>query len=773
MRADLRWIRADLRARPGQALLLAGVVAGVVAALILAFTLLGGALNPWKGTFARSNGADIWVSTPSGVGTREVTQGVSDLTAVSGPYQTVATTLLARQRRVSLQLEAMSPALPSVGRPLVSSGHWLSAGRPGGIVLEQTLARSLGEHVGDAVTVQDLGGGVHRLTVAGIAATAQQGPYPAWTPGLGWVLPGTLNSIDAKGSDHFELFGLRLAHPGQAAFWAQQVYNESVNSGHWQVSLVSTWQNVQSAMEVNNRLLGLLLAMFGAVALVAAVLVIANTTAGRIVALLPDIGLAKVLGFTPRQITRTLMLQQCGLGAAGTLVGIGIAQLLTSSWLVDWVFGSVTEISAAPFSPGSLALVGGGTVAAVALATLPAAWRAGRVPPLAIVEASPPVGRLSRMARLAFVLRLPPPLVLGVRDAVSRRARAALTVGGLVLPIIMITIGLGCWATLNNFTGHPAQIGLAAAFTATAAPGAPDDPGVLARDPDVAAVYPEAEQSAEVPAQNLTIKVRSIKPSLKGGGLYPFPIKQGRMFKDPGEAIAGQGLLNLLGVSVGDELRVTINGTGVEIRIVGRTIEPDNDGQVLTVGADTLEEFGVSDTTPTYAVVVRHGVSPAAVASRLQQESDNGLDIEPVDNPARQLGVIRVAVAALIVVLTLIAFANMATATSVGLRDHRRDVAVLRAMGLTSRQVTATSVIGTAVLAVIAAVVGAAIGLVVSDALINMQGRNSGIGTGIAREPGPLTLGVLVVLAIGLSGAVAALRTRRAANAEISTTLTT
>jgi len=61
MRGTLRWTRADLRARRGQALLTIAVVAGVVAALVLSTMLLEGAVNPWKGLFARTRGADLVV----------------------------------------------------------------------------------------------------------------------------------------------------------------------------------------------------------------------------------------------------------------------------------------------------------------------------------------------------------------------------------------------------------------------------------------------------------------------------------------------------------------------------------------------------------------------------------------------------------------------------------------------------------------------------------------------------------------------------------------
>ena len=72
MRGTLRWARADLRARRGQALITIAVVAGVVAALFLATMLLQGAVNPWQQLFARTRGVDVLVYFASGTDTSEL-----------------------------------------------------------------------------------------------------------------------------------------------------------------------------------------------------------------------------------------------------------------------------------------------------------------------------------------------------------------------------------------------------------------------------------------------------------------------------------------------------------------------------------------------------------------------------------------------------------------------------------------------------------------------------------------------------------------------------
>ncbi|MDN3359751.1 FtsX-like permease family protein [Actinomadura sp. DC4] len=760
MHATIRWIRADLRTRPGQALLSVSVVAGVVTALILAITMLAGAMDPWKGVFARSNGAHVWVHTQAGTDLSALST-MDGVTGVSGPYQTAVATAVHEGQRAPLEVRAMGSELPEVGRPVIAKGHWLDTSRPDDIVLERALARVLRVGVGDTLNVRGLDARQHDLRVAGVADESDQGPYPAVTPGLVWVLPGTLTAIEPDTGSTELLIGLKLADPSASDFFVQHVVTV-LGGDH--VARVSTWHQVRASMEVDSRLLGLLLGMFGVVALVAAALAIGNATGGRILSLLQDIALLKALGFTPAQIRRMLLLEQTCLGVAGVIIGILAGSVLTVSSLSQRLFGSLTGTVAAPLSLSRLALIAVATVATVAVATLLPAWRGSTVSPTSTVTAEPPSGRLSRFARLALLVRLPPALVLGARDAFTRRLRAVITIGGLAIPMVMVTIALGCWSTLDNFENHPEQIGLAGALIARPV-GQHDYEAatVISADRDVAAVYPEAQTDALLPGQTRTIQARALGTSQQP---YPFPIHDGRMYARPGEAVAGQGLLDLLHVHVGDRVRLTISGVPVIVHIVGRTIEPSLSGEVLSFGMDTLEQ---SRATPvqSYRIVLRHGVSVDKVRARLLDESHDRLDIQAAQNPAQRLVIIRVVILGLLIVLALIGAANLLTAASVGLRDHLRDIVVLRAMGLTPRQVTTALVAGTSVLALIAVIAGIGGGLAMSTRLIDLQGRTSGIGAGIGRAPTAFELGLAALAALGLATLTAFILARKAISIDV------
>lgn len=761
MHATLRWIRADLRTRPGQTLLSVSVVAGVVTALILAITMLAGAMDPWKGVFTRSNGAHVWIHGRPGTDLSPLST-LSGVTGVAGPYETAVATAVQEGQRAPLEIRAMESVLPKVGHPVLVKGRWLDASRPGGVVIESTLARVLRVSVGDKLNVRGLDARRHLLPVIGIADDSDQGPYPSVTPGIAWALTTTVNAIEPNASHTEPLIGLRLADPSSSDFFVQHVVTVL---GLDHVDRVSTWRQVRASMEVDSRLLGLLLGMFGVVALVAAALAIGNSTGGRILSLHQDLALLKALGFTPAQVRRMLIVEQTGLGVAGVLFGACVGSVLTGSALSQHLFGSFTGTAAAPLSVSRLALITVATLLSVVAATLLPAWQGSRVAPTSTVTAEPPSGRLSRFARVALLVRLPPAIVLGARDAFTRRMRAIMTIGGLAIPMVMVTIALGVWSTLDNFENHPEQIGLAGALTARPV-GLFDyqASAVIAADRDVAAVYPEVQVDALLPGQTRTIQARALGTSKQP---YPFPVRDGRMYARPGEAVAGQGLLDLLHVHVGDRVRLTISGSPVIVHIVGRTIEPSLSGEVLSFGMDTYEQSVGTTPAQSYRIVLRRGAPVDTVRARLLREAGDRLDIQAAQNPAQRLFIVRVAIFGLLIVLALIGAANLLTAASVGLRDHLRDIVVLRAMGLTPRQVTTTLIAGTSVLALIAVVAGIGGGLAMSTRLIDLQGRTSGVGAGIGRAPTVLELSVAAIAALALAALTAFLLARKAAGIDV------
>ena len=759
MRGTLRWARADLRARRGQAMITVAVVAGVVASLLLATMLLQGAVNPWQQLFARTRGADALIYFQNGTNP-SLLRDVAGIRKIGEPYQAASATLEQSAVKSPVELRAMTPALPAMSTPLVVAGTWLRSSAPDGAVIEASFAQAVHVGVGDQITVLGIDGHQAQMRVIGVADTADQGFYPQWTPGLIWVQPRLLTMVEPNPSETQEVVGLRAfdrstVGTGQVVQTIWSLYN---GSGEYSaVERYSTWQQVKDSMASNDRLLGLLLALFGIIALIAAPCAIANVTAGRVLVQRQDIAMLKALGFTPGQVVRMLLAEQTLLGAAGAALGLVAARIITSPRFVRPPGG--TPVGLAPLSGAWMALICAGTVLTVAVATVVPAWWAGRVSPVAAVQPSPPRGHLSLIARLSLLVHLPAALVLGARDSLTRRLSAGLTVFGLAIPMAMITIALTCWSTIDAFTSDPGKIGVASAVTVSQ--GGLDHQQMLAlihRDDQVLAAYPGAQFVALLPGDNGTFIARAIGTSARP---YPFQVVQGRMFDAPNEAVAGQGFLDLLHIRVGAWISKTIDGVPVILHIVGRTIEPDNNGDVVDFGLDALYHSGSASPQLVYRLVLKPGVTAEAARARLIAESNGRLDVQVVANPASGLRVLQLVIAVSVVILAVIALANLLTATVVGMRDHRHEVGVLAAMGLTPRQVVATLVTNTMILTLLGVGSGTAAGLLIAPRLINMQGDTSGIGSGIAVSLSAAAVAAILAVALATAAAAALIVARR------------
>ncbi len=193
---------------------------------------------------------------------------------------------------------------------------------------------------------------------------------------------------------------------------------------------------------------------------------------------------------------------------------------------------------------------------------------------------------------------MPPALVLGWHKAFTRRSRSLGAVARLALPLLLIVVALSAWTTIDRFHGAPERIGLPAALSVRADASLDDGEAreLLESDPQVAAAHPGVEVAALVPGQTATI-------ALRGYGThedpYPFALAEGRPH-GPDEAVAGQGLLDLLHVRVGDWVRMTVGDRPQILHIVGRSIEPENAGRVIstssTRSAPTTRRCGPAST---------------------------------------------------------------------------------------------------------------------------------------------------------------------------------
>ncbi|MEY9489365.1 putative ABC transport system permease protein [Streptomyces calvus] len=756
MRATLRWAHSDLRTHRGEALFLVLATAGIVASLLLATALFGYATNPWQRVFTQAHGAHVTLHTTASADAGRLAD-LDGVDTVAGPYPTSSLTLASRAGRASAELRGTS-ARPEVGRPLLASGRWLDPATPDGVVLESRLARALLTAPGDTLTVP---GTARRLTVVGVADSAEPRYRPGERSGLVWALPSAVAAPDGQ------VVGLRLTDPGDTGYAVQRAVTEL---GAGAIGEVATWQQARAEAQGDNRLLGQVLGLFGLGALVAAGFAVHGAIATRIRGHLRDISILKAIGFTPGQVVRVFLIQHLLYALLGAVAAAVLTEALGSG--VPGRLGDAVAVwQGLPGHTVALFVVPVAAVLFIGATTGLAAWRAGRVPPVPVPRpAAAPAGRLTGVARRALGARVPPALVLGWHKAFTRRPRALGAVGRLALPLLLIVVALSAWTTIDRFHSSPERMGLPTALSVRADASLSDREtrALLERDPQVAAAHPGVEVAALVPGQTATIALRGLGTRQEP---YPFTLAEGRAARGPDEAVAGQGLLDLLHVEVGDWVRMTVGDQPQILHIVGRSIEPENAGRVISTSLDTLRANDPQLRPSLYQLRLEPGADPGAVAARLAGAGRGHLDVHTVANPADGLSPLRAVVLGLVAILALIGLIELLTAIGGTVREGERDLLALKAIGLSPRQITAVTVTATAATAFAAVLLAMALGLPLAHWLIDAQGRSSGIGAGIARGPSPAILVLLGTAAVLGAAALAALPAARAARRRLADTL--
>ncbi|MFJ2095425.1 FtsX-like permease family protein [Streptomyces sp. NPDC087901] len=737
MRATLRWTLADLRRHRGEALFITLATLGIVSSLLLATALFAYATSPWQRVFTQTHGAHVWIHTSFSADARKLT-ALDGIESVAGPYPTESATVTAHGRRASVELRGTPQALP-VSPPLLTAGRWLEESDPDGVVLESTLARALLAEPGNALA---LAGTDRTVVVVGIADSTEPRYSPGELAGTVWALPSVVRAPDSR------VIGLRLTDPADTDYVIQRAVTAL---GAGTISKVSTWQQARAQAQGDSRLLGQVLALFGLGALAAAGFSVHGTISIRIRGHLRDISVLKAIGFTPGQVIRIFLFQHGTYAVLGAISGVALTQELGSR--IPGQLGDAIRMSQGlPAHTTALFAVPVSVVVFIGATTTLAAWRTGRVPSVPVLRPiAPHNGRLSAIGRRTIGLGVPPALILGWHRAFARHIRSLAPIARLALPVLLMMVALSAWTTLDRFQTNEAA-GLAPALTVRAS-GSYDEAAMrslLKHDARIAAVYPGTDLAALVPGQTSTVVLRGMG-SRKDP--YPYTVAAGRPARGMDEAVAGQGLLDLLHIRIGDWVRVTVGGQPQILHIVGRSIEPDNRGRVISASLDTLMDNDPRLSASLYRLSLRAGATPGTVAADLSKAAGGQLDVYIMTNLSNGLMPLRAVVVALLVVLACVGLIELLTVIGGHLAEGQRDVLAFKAIGLTPHQVAAITVAATGFNAVLAVLVGIALGLPFARWLIDMQGRSSGIGAGIAQ--GPSTALLLLFSATAVLGSLA------------------
>jgi putative ABC transport system permease protein len=190
-----------------------------------------------------------------------------------------------------------------------------------------------------------------------------------------------------------------------------------------------------------------------------------------------------------------------------------------------------------------------------------------------------------------------------------------------------------------------------------------------------------------------------------------------------GEIALGADEMHRLHVGIGDRLRVAAQpgARPVDLDVVGRSVLvspvfrplPPGDGGALTIA--TMRRLGVPslDAGGLFVVRLRPGTDVARAIERERQALGGGFSFTSQDRTLLGgVGRVQTVPLALVVVLFVLFAAGFVHVLVVSTRGHRLDIAVLRTIGFTRRQVMAMVATEAATIALLALAIGVPLGLI-------------------------------------------------------------
>lgn len=710
--------------------------------------------DEWDAAFEEANGAHVTID-----GAPE------PLAEVAAMPEVAASTHPYRRSRVELDLlvdgepvttvyvrEMAVDDLSEIATPLLRDGRWARPGAAGEVVLDRAFALEEGVGVGDRIAITTPAG-PGRLTVVGRAIDFVDCFYPNCGGVTAWVDPAGYERLDV---DSTEMVFLRLRDPYADDRFIAELNDDPVGTQGW----IDTRDDTLTVYEVFGAFLG----AFGVFVMIAAAVVVAGSMATRAVARRRDIGLLKAIGATPRQVAASIVLSHAVAAAAGVLIGWVLGGFLTP--LTEVGLGDTLGVSGAAFSLASLMTALVIVELIVVVTTVVPAWRAGRsstTAALTSIPAHPARGRL--VGRAPAGLGLGPVGVAGVRDAFGRPARSALTALALALAIVAVLTTIGTERTSDRIFGNPALTGDpedVRVFPTGVESGA--IPAVLDDAPGVASWFTETSQDLALGDE--TFLGRAMGGDVEHAG---FDVREGRMFAASGEAVAGWGLLNRFGLDVGDRVSVEARGRPIELTIVGWYREGEDTGEVLRFPLADLQLVDPEAEPDWAGMNVEEGVEAETVAASLRRQLGGSARVEVATvEMSDEIQVFRLAFLLVSGLVVVMALANLASTMLLAVRERTHELGVLRAVGVTPRQVVAMVAVGAAALAVLGALIGVPLGWAASAVVTEVVGTATGIGPGIGATPGTVTVLVLVPLAVAVAALLGAASARRASHAEVS-----
>ena len=631
--------------------------------------------------------------------------------------------------------------IPPQARAIIVAGRPAVLSRPGEVMLNEAAARALNARTGSVIhprgyrpdQYQEVVNGavlpakvvLPAVRVVGIFRTpADLTENPEITSGVTfagnaaiYATPAFYHKYAASvGSGVGLLFHLKHGAAGLQAF------KDQVKRLFGDRALVEPGDDDSTAAVAAQRgtsLQALALLLFGVIVALAMLIIVAQNVARHTHITSGDFATLRALGFSPRQLFLVGLAPGALAAAAGMALAVPVAYGLS-------VFTPIGLARRAETSPGlsfnAAILLGGATVLTVLL-TGPTALTALRVAKsMAGASAARTARHGTRIARWMAGAGFPPTSVAGTRLAFEPgRDRTAVPVRSAIFGMAVALAAVMAAVVFASSLAHVINDSVIAGWKWDVTVGNPHsgdlggqiEPG-LRDDPDVAGFTATAMLDEPLPLDGRPVSVVGLQSVT--GDVAP-PVLAGRLPHAPDEiALAGREL-RALHKHIGSLITARGAHGPVTLHIVGQIVlspeitneqVPLGSGAVMTLaGAQALSStplarnvFPVQLRTPSQAAVTHLKrqfpgvVLPAVTPPEMR-------DLRGVNSPPLALALL----------LTLLAIGTITHALITSVRRRGRDLAILKTIGFTPRQIRTTVAWQATAIAATSLIIGLPLGI--------------------------------------------------------------
>ncbi|GAB2838313.1 ABC transporter permease [Lentzea nigeriaca] len=707
---------AAVRRRLLQTIVIGVVVCASTATIVMALGLLESAAAPFDRAFATQRGAHLAAAFDPAKTSDDQLRKAAGQTESAGPFaQSTLDTSTGEIFKGTLTVAGRADPGGPVDRLTIWEGRWATA--PGEIVLNRAPGGNGRTNLGFQLTVP----GRPTLTVVGFAHSVT-GSADAWV---------TPEQVEALQPTVLQML-YRFPNAGTAAEVAEG--QKSVTAGLPEGALLGTLSHLTVKDKATSELGVFIpfLLIFGVLGLVVAVLIVANVVSGAVVAGFRHIGMLKALGFTPGQVMAVYLVMVSIPAVAGCVLGTLAGNVFAKPIVQDAVEGfGVTELSFAPWV-NAVALLG--MPALVISAALVPAIRARRLPAAQAISAGTTAhsGRALRVQRWLSGTPLPRSVSLGLGLPFARLGRSALTLAAVVLGVMTVTLATGVTMSITAYNdavrpsyadrvevlaggppGLPVMRNPEMGEPPAAALSDADDEKMLRAVPGTAAVMAVSQLETEVAGgtQNATVLFYRGDVSALGPRVLT-----GHWPDGPGQVAVPSRFLNQRGLSVGDTITVQAKENRTQLKIVG-VVLTNNEDQIFADWT-ALNVLAPGTRAHAYQVKFTPGTDRASFTAAIGK-GDPGLRVLPPRDGSSSTAVIIIS-ASVVLTLVLGAVAALGVFNTVVLnaRERRRDLGMLKSIGMTPRQVTVLLSTSMGALGLVGGLVGMPVGVAVHQLLV-------------------------------------------------------